>query len=346
MTKAAKQFLLFIAVLSSLTAQSQSETEPNGTTSSSNTMGSTIYGAIATSGDVDVFSFQVNKPGVLSMNVTQVPANLKITIHMLDPLLRQWITASSTVGGGSLGFSWNACDMGKYYIRIFEPYGSSSASQYKVAASLDISDIYECNNNFDSAKTIALNQQVRAYINAMADRDYFIMTMPDSGILNLSIPTLPSDMRMVLYVYDSTQTLVKKTSVPAFSGTPVSLTTTVKKGKHYIVVEDDNYNASTTQYVLNTAYSITTALSNPTVISEAVKIFPNPSRGEFWIDAGILPQQQKEISLINTEGKVLFSQVTRSSGLLHFNQHLQPGIFIVRIKTNKITLFRKLVVTN
>lgn len=337
-------FLLFTA-FSFLNAYSQNETEPNETTSSANPMASQIFGAITTSGDQDVFSFQVNKPGVLSMGVTQVPANLKLTIHMLDPLLRQWITVSSTVGGGSVGFSWLACDPGKYYIRIFEPFGNSSASQYKVNAGLDLSDIYECNNNFDSAKSIAVNQQVTAYINSDADRDYFKMIMPDTGQLNLSIPTLPSNMRMVLYVYDSTQTLVKKTAVPTFSGTPVSLSTAVTKGKHYIVVEDDNYNSSTTNYILNTSFSFLTSVSDPSVNIAGIKIFPNPAKGDFWIDAGSLPYlQQKEITILNTTGQVVLSLPAQISGLIHITQQFSPGVYWIRIKTKQHSIMQRLFV--
>ncbi len=344
--KTINKFILLLHIVFSISnVYAQNETEPNETTSSANPMASQIFGAITSSGDQDVFSFQVNKPGVLSMGVTQVPSNLKLTIHMLDPSLRQWITSSSTVGGGSLGFNWLACEPGKYYIRIFEPFGNSSISQYRVYAGLDLSDIYECNNNFDSAKSIAVNQQVSAYINSDADRDYFKVIIPDTGQLNLSIPTLPSNMRMVLYVYDSTQTLVKKTPVPTFSGTPVSLSSAVTKGKHYIVVEDDNYNSSTSNYILNTSFSFLTSVSNPFVSVVDLKTFPNPTKGDFWIDARSLPSLQlKEITILNTTGQLVLSLPAQITGLIHITQQLRPGTYWIRIKTKQHSIMQKLFV--
>jgi hypothetical protein len=152
-------------------------------------------------------------------------------------------------------------------------------------------------------------------------------------------------MRMVLYVYDSTQVLVKKTAVPTFSGTPVSLSTAVTKGKHYIVVEDDNYNSSTTNYILNTSFSFLTSVSNPSVNIAGVKLFPNPAKGDFWIDAGSLPYlQQKEITILNTTGQVVLSLPAQISSLIHITQQLNPGVYWIRIKTKQHSIMQRLFV--
>lgn len=317
----------------------QQETEPNGTTSSATPMGAIITGTINPAGDVDIFSFQVNQPGVLSMRVSNVPSNLALTIHMLDPDLLQWITVSSVVAGNSVGFDWNACKMGKYYIRIFQPQNNFSASPYTVTASLNIDDIYECNNSFDEAKSLVLNQSVNAYINSEGDRDYFLMDFPSAGQLNLNVPTLPGNMRMVLYVYDFARNLVKKTNVPVSSGTPVSMQTTIAAGKHYIVVEDDNYNMSTTKYTLNTSFSPSTGLTDfQREYNNKIKVSPNPSVGKFTISIDQSPiLKPQKITLYNGMGvKVYEKIITESSNYYLIEQdNLPAGTYYLKLNFAK-----------
>jgi Secretion system C-terminal sorting domain len=346
-----KEISILLCLLLSCSAQlfAQTEIEPNNSPSTATVMGASAFGAINPSGDVDCFSFQVNQPGVLVMTVSNVPANLALTIHMLDPDLIQWITNSAINGGTSLSFTWNACKPGKHYIRIFQPQGNFSTQQYQVTASLNSADTYECNNDFTEAKTILLNQQITAYINGEGDRDYFQMIMPDTGQLNLSIPTLPSNMRMVISVFDSVQTLIKKSPVPSASGTPVSLSTAVKKGKHYITIEDDNFGQSTTSYKLNSTFSFPTAVTNLQRFSSLINISPNPSAGSFWIDFGNVQHLQRtEMNLYNSKGELVYTANNQSGQqvLKIEKDNLPAGIYLLKLHFKEGIINKRIVIVN
>ncbi len=339
--------LICMLILTSSTLFAQTEVEPNNSPSTATPMVASAFGSINPSGDNDYFSFQVNQPGVLVMTVSNVPANLALTIHMLDPDLIQWITNSAINGGTSLSFTWNACKPGKHYIRIFQPQGNFSTQQYQVTASLNSADTYECNNDFSEAKTITLGQQVTAYINGEGDRDYFKITMPDTGQLNLSIPTLPSNMRLVMYVYDSVQTLIKKTPVPSASGTPVSLSTAVKKGNHFIVIEDDNFGQSTTAYKLNSSFSFPTAVNNLERYSNLINISPNPSVGMFWVDfRSVQHLQRTEINLYNSKGELVYTANNQSNQQLIRieNNNLPAGIYHLKLTFKEGIINKKIMI--
>jgi hypothetical protein len=338
--------MLCMLILTSSTVFAQTEVEPNNSTSTATSMGTTAFGSINPSGDNDYFSFQVNQPGILSMSVTNVPANLALTIHMLDPDLEQWVTISSLVGGNSVGFSYNACKLGKYYIRIFQPQGNFSASQYQVNASLDLSDAYECNNSFTEAKTITLTQQVTAYINSEGDRDYYKMVMPGTGQLTLSIPTLPSNMRMVISVFDSLENLVKKTTVPSVSGTPVTLVTVVTAGKHFIKIEDDNYNQSTTAYKLNSSFTFPTAVTNLERFGDLINISPNPSTGSFWVNfSSVQHLQRTEMNLYNSSGELVYTTNNFNRQVMKIEKDdLPAGIYLLKLSFKEGVINKKIVI--
>lgn len=95
-------------------------------------------------------------------------------------------------------------------------------------------------------------------------------------------------------------------------------------------------------------FSSTNALSltEATPQSNAIQIYPNPSKGHFTIahpfEAGNI-----DVQLIDLTGRVVFNQNSKHLGGLYsknFTTHVAKGVYILQIKSNNNTHTSKLII--
>ena len=158
--KAKVILLLFLVFISSF-IYSQNESEPNNSFNEANsiTLGNNLKASINPSNDLDYFRIQISQPGLFSVIVSNVPSNIGIRYSFYNAAQQQLVSSEYSKGQSFTEFH-QICTPGTYYIWLTDSV--ANAAQYNLLATLDVSDVYECNDVLDDAKLIQLNTTVKA----------------------------------------------------------------------------------------------------------------------------------------------------------------------------------------
>jgi len=107
----------------------------------------------------------------------------------------------------------------------------------------------EPNDEFGDATQIPLNKAVSATIYPAGDYDWFKVSVTETGILNISVVSVPAGMRAEIQLYDANNHYI--TGVTAGSaGEPVSLRRDVTPADYFIRIRDYAGGSYTSPYVL------------------------------------------------------------------------------------------------
>ncbi len=107
----------------------------------------------------------------------------------------------------------------------------------------------EPNDEFGDATQIPLNEAVSATIYPAGDYDWFKVSVTETGILNISVVSVPAGMRAEIQLYDANNWYI--TGVTAGSaGEPVSLRRDVTPADYFIRIRDYAGGSYTSPYVL------------------------------------------------------------------------------------------------
>ncbi|MCW7075301.1 MAG: Ig-like domain-containing protein [Candidatus Methanospirare jalkutatii] len=116
------------------------------------------------------------------------------------------------------------------------------------ATALAASEV-EPNDEFGDATQIPLNEAVSATIYPAGDYDWFKVSVTETGILNISVVSVPAGMRAEIQLYDANNWYI--TGVTASSaGEPVSLRRDVTPADYFIRIRDYAGGSYTSPYVL------------------------------------------------------------------------------------------------
>ncbi|MBP6239150.1 MAG: T9SS type A sorting domain-containing protein [Saprospiraceae bacterium] len=186
--------LLFLVFISSF-IYSQNESEPNNSFNEANsiTLGNNLKASINPSNDLDYFKIQISQPGLLSVTVSNVPSNIGMRYSFYNAAQQQLVSSEYSNGQSFTEFH-QICTPGTYYIWLTDSV--ANAAQYNLLATLDVSDVYECNEVLDDAKLIQLNTNVKASINPINDFDCFKIEMTQTGVLSVTVSNVPSNIGM------------------------------------------------------------------------------------------------------------------------------------------------------
>ncbi len=197
--------------------------EFNNTLGTARTIGlnNEIQAKIKPESDEDVFQFYSPKDGILKFTIGDVPANIDMISDIYD-------YQGNYKGGitGTIGESYSFGSMqfaGTYYIKLKDGYSDAFSNNfYKLKITLDTTDFWEINNTFNYAKWIGLNQTVSAKINPIGDVDMYKVMIPTSGAVQVAVTQVPSDVTMVVELFDSLQVKVAN-AIGLSNGQPVTL---------------------------------------------------------------------------------------------------------------------------
>jgi len=73
-------------------------------------------------------------------------------------------------------------------------------------------------------------------------------------------------------------------------------------------------------------------------------IFPNPSDGRFFIDAGNWNEARVSITLMDITGKIILQQTNRTRKLIQVELRQPPGIYVMKLQTGSNSFAKRLVV--
>jgi hypothetical protein len=197
--------------------------------------------------DLDFFAVEVEQSGVLEISVTDVPSNLPIRLEVYDSQ-ENIVNVIQGNSGDDVSARTLVCD-NNYFFRIssqnpYSPYEYRlSDSPFNISVELDTVDECECNNTFATACEIEVGSSTTAKmwgINKMIsdgepydidqDLDFFAVEVEQSGVLEISVTDVPTNIPIRLEVYDSEENVLNV--VQGNSGDAINVRT---------IVCDDNY---------------------------------------------------------------------------------------------------------
>lgn len=194
--------LVAISLYSPLVAQS--EVEPNNSLIEATLipLATNITGTINPAGDNDFYKFEITQPGVVSIRVFNVPANIDMDYQFFNENDISVATANYNDGENFVAEGL-LCNPGTYKFRLGDNEGSPA--QYTVRVDFDITDVYECNNSLPEASLISLGTIINASIQSANDNDYYKFCITEPGVINVTVSNVPSNIDMDFNIFDINQ---------------------------------------------------------------------------------------------------------------------------------------------
>ena len=112
----------------------------------------------------------------------------------------------------------------------------------------DDGDSYEPNNSFAAATTISANRDINATIHSYSDVDYYSISC-SSGILDVSLKSIPYGCDYRFEVYDSSKNKIGETTASGYSAKKASVVIS-RYGKYFIKVYSKSGYSKASQYSL------------------------------------------------------------------------------------------------
>lgn len=198
--------------------------------------------------DVDWYQFTIPQDGVIDVFVTSVPATVNVYSKLYDAN-KIGIIVSYNNGLGQDILLSAVRKSALHYLEIYDQdHNGSSTNYYNFAVHLDVSDIYEYNNDRQTAKSINFNTNYQGKIRPSNDEDYFQFVLTSTSNITVNVSSVPSNIDMDVYVRNSNGTTIKS-STSTGNGQPVYLTVNnLSAGTYYLHLEDGNNDASSTSY--------------------------------------------------------------------------------------------------
>lgn len=93
-----------------------------------------------------------------------------------------------------------------------------------------------------------------------------------------------------------------------------------------------------------TEWETKTALAIARDLTEAVRVYPNPSNGAFTIELGDMIQGEAEISLLGLDGKIVFRALTTDNFYKANVSDLASGVYMLKVRTENGQAVKKLTI--
>jgi hypothetical protein len=199
--------------------------------------------------DEDWYQFSTSQDGVIDINVWNIPNNINVYSRLYTSTLGAIVTSDNNGLGQSISMSV-ARKQGLHYLRLFDQDRDNSSSNYhSFSVFLDVSDVFEYNNEFEDAKSISLNSNYQAKIKPKNDYDYFQFILSNQGNVNVLVSNVPVNINMIIRIYRSSGGFVAESSISG-NGQPVTLNVNNLQPGPYVmrIWDNDQDNFSTAYY--------------------------------------------------------------------------------------------------
>lgn len=195
--------------------------------------------------DRDYFKFSITNGGVVNFSITDVPLKFVLLLKIYDKDLN-FITDWKGDFGRDIDFN-AILKAGDYFFSITEFNDRLDSNAFKMCLSFDGSDAWEYNNSAVLATQVAPDTCFKGRIKGfetlgssrISDRDIFKFRLNKGGMFSVNASSVPSNIEMIIFVYDSALNLVE--SVTGHEGLPVSLNKHLCEGLYYVLLGDRNF---------------------------------------------------------------------------------------------------------
>jgi len=224
--------------------------------------------AIFPRGDPDWIALDVDAPGQLELNVTEVPKNLDVFMRVWNAdknVLRDWI-GPPRPGGDTDGFA-DLPSPGRYYVEITDG-GNNASSATAFPLSLTFTpqpDKFEPNNDFVDAKPLTPGGEIAFNILPRGDQDWFSIEVPSAGELTAIIDNSPENLDINYRVWNANHDVLRDW-VPPYrqGGVTEGFADLPGAGTYFLQITDGGNNARSIGHaVLKTGFLATDDPTEP-----------------------------------------------------------------------------------
>ncbi len=215
----------------SLILQAQTESEPNdlfsqATNLTLNNSTVTVQGHINPAGDADYYAINVPSRGLFILDLNNIAPEFGwVEMNFFDTT-QNLLDDESAASGDPARIYQRVCEPGTYYIQIKDSWGNDTSPEpYNLTITFDTQDVYECNNTFAEANSIAIGETVQGQIAGEGDEDFFKVEVDRAGVLVANVNDVPSNIRMRIDIYNEGQEQIEYNTEQ--EGVPVELITQV-----------------------------------------------------------------------------------------------------------------------
>ena len=168
-------------------------------------LGDDIKGSIGDGNDEDYFKFHASQSGTLHLKVANIHPDLNPELNMYNGLATL-VATDNLIEGDSLTIDIIICAGQEYYIQIANKtfYNGFSQDLYTISTEMDLTDIHECNDIFESASSVGLGSH-SGTLGDRNDSDFYQFVIPSSGILEASLVNIDDVLKPEIILYDNNQ---------------------------------------------------------------------------------------------------------------------------------------------
>ncbi|KPA11730.1 Peptidase domain protein [Candidatus Magnetomorum sp. HK-1] len=236
--------------------------EPNSDIQTAKTIspGDIINAWIFPSQDQDWYKIKLEKPGTLTLSLTDVPSDLKGHISIYnDNNQYTYITGIASNDGDNVICTFHTGSPGTYFIKFYNQNSKAiPGKMYKLSVDFrEAFDIFEPNSGFRTASWLN-NTPIDAYLFPSGDIDYYAFFAEKDSNVQINIDNVPQELKMKIDLYNKDWGYLYVTEKASMNGASITLNYDVgDTGIYYIKVSDQNSAfSSESQYRLSISGSI------------------------------------------------------------------------------------------
>lgn len=289
--------------------------------------------------DFDAFSFTLKQGGNFTAEITQAPGDLAMEINLHNSNFTQ-IASNNAVKGSPVSVTKYLC-AGKYYVSVSDyNLDETSNSIYKACLSFVMDE--KCNKSLSEAYPTEICDTVYSSFASSDSKGYYKISGNGRDI-NVKVSNIAPNIIAKLTSYDRDFKQIGLPVIASGAGKDVSLTVsnTISGDPYYILAENSNNATSSRIYRFlasdENCKTVATFVDKQNE-TEVIKIYPNPSSGQFFITG----EAKGEIIIYNSLGQIVYQSTVENTPVIT----LTAGIYYAALKTNDSTAFQKLTVTN
>lgn len=304
-------------------------------------VGELVKGAIGTIFDEDFYRIEIEQPGLLEINVSNIKENVDMNASLFDAN-QNLLVSENKSNSNSVELSSLVCDIGTYYIQLRNNNFTFSPALYNLTTVLNVGDLNECNNDFETATSIQICDTTFATFNIDSDEDFYRFDGVENETINIQISNVPDDMNLRVFIYDAWQNNLGDFTANVgqnFSATFIPAITDA----YYLRIYNDTTNEDTQAYSL-TLFDNTCPLTGIKYMAkESIQIYPNPSQNEIFVTVNDVALANGRLTIYSAVGKQLYTTIT-NNGVNKLNIEAFPeGILLVEFVADDVKVIQKLV---
>lgn len=309
--------------------------------------------------DKDYYKFNIQEPGIITLNVQNVPDNIDLDGHIYKPTLEEIRSKNASTGEDYI-IEVSTCEIGEHYIFLNDGGSFDGGQSFNSDEIYNFSVIFqpfsttdpcECNNSFEEACIITSCDTIQALINPWLDddpsidkdEDYYAINLIAGENIDITISSVPDNIGLCIEVLDDNQIPVASTS--GSNGQAINFNFTASDdGLYYMVIEDcgNDYN-SEEQYVMHLGCSIASGIED-LAVQDWVQISPNPFAFSLNIDCSNYAATIHEIRLMDVLGNEMYHTIPNGNKRLSIDASRFPnGMYLLYLKTQDKQYMTKVV---